>query len=69
MELGRLKKVLKETCEICGTHLQIRSHGEIYYGRRFFSKEEIFCPMCEMSTPIKPEKRRAPRNIDDEWED
>lgn len=69
MELGKLKQVLKETCENCGSHLQVRNHGEVYYGRRFFSKEEIICPLCGIVVPLKPEKRRAPRNVDDEWED
>jgi len=67
-ELGRLKQVLKERCSECGTHLQLRSHGEVYYGRRVFSEDEVICPTCNIIIPLKPDKRRAPRNIDTEWD-
>ena len=67
--LGKLKQVLKERCNECGTHLQLRSHGETYYGQRVFSEDEIICPTCGTVQPLKPERRRAARNLDTPWPD
>jgi len=63
MQLGRLKKVLKEICPQCGTvHLQLREQGiEFVSNIRFTVDEVIVCPNCEYELQIVPEKRRMER--------
>jgi hypothetical protein len=67
-DLGKLKAILKERCENCGTHLQVRTQGESYFGNRYFSMDELVCPTCKTALPLKPEKRRAKRNLDTPWD-
>jgi hypothetical protein len=66
--LGKLVQTLKDKCPDCGHNLQVRSQGQHFIGTRYFSIEEVVCPTCQYSLPIKPEKRRMKKNEDFEWD-
>ena len=67
--LGKLKSVLRDRCPECGeARLQVRTKEPSFIRTHFFTNEEIVCPRCGYILSLASEKRRAPRNIDTEWD-
>lgn len=67
-DLGKLKRILKERCSECGSHLQLRSREieSMIRGEEITTWEDyVVCPDCGCEEEVKEKRnRRRPKGED-----